>query len=50
MLPGDSTWQTRSTAPMSMPSSSDAVATTAASSPCFNASSVPRRSSRLRLP
>ena len=34
-LPGDSTWQTRSTAPMSMPSSSEAVATTAESSPCF---------------
>ena len=34
-LPGDSTWQTRSTAPMSMPSSSDAVATTAGSRPSF---------------
>ena len=34
-LPGDSTWQTRSTAPMSIPSSSDAVATTAVRSPCF---------------
>ncbi len=28
-FPGDSTWQTRSTAPMSIPSSSEAVATTA---------------------
>ena len=49
-LPGDSTWQTRSTAPMSMPSSSDAVATTAGSWPSFSASSVSCRSSRARLP
>ena len=32
---GDSTWITRSTAPMSMPSSSDEVATTAGSRPVF---------------
>ena len=35
---------------MSIPSSSDAVATTALSSPCLSASSVARRSSRLMLP
>ena len=41
---------TRSTAPMSMPSSSDAVATIARSSPAFSLSSAARRSSRAMLP
>ncbi len=48
--PGEPTWQTRSTAPMSIPSSSEAVATTLGNSPRFRASSVSRRSSWLRLP
>jgi len=39
-------WQTRSTWPMSMPSSSDAVATTTGISPVFSFCSV---SSRVRL-
>ena len=33
---GEPIWQTRSTVPMSMPSSSEAVATTARSSPFFS--------------
>ena len=35
MLRGDSSWQTRSTVPMSMPSSSEAVATSARISPAL---------------
>ncbi len=42
---GDSTWTTRSTAPMSMPSSSDDVATTARSRPDLSASSMSARRS-----
>ena len=41
---------TRSTEPMSMPSSSDAVATTAFSSPRLSRSSASKRFSRERLP
>ena len=37
---GDSTWTTRSTAPMSMPSSRLEVATTAGSRPVFSSSSI----------
>ena len=47
---GDSTWITRSTAPMSMPSSSDEVATRQGSSPDFSRSSTTRRSSRASEP
>ena len=47
---GEPIWQTRSTVPMSMPSSSDAVATTARSSPLFSRASASRRSARERLP
>ena len=36
MLRGDPTWQTSSTGPMSIPSSSEAVATSALSSPAWN--------------
>ena len=43
-------WTTRSTAPMSMPSSSDAVATITRSSPRFSFSSAASRSSRAMLP
>ncbi len=43
---GDSTWMTRSTAPMSMPSSRLEVATTAGSLPAFSASSIWLRSCR----
>ena len=43
---GDSTWITRSTAPMSMPSSRLEVATTAGSRPAFRASSICARSCR----
>ena len=43
---GDSTWTTRSTAPMSMPSSRLEVATTAGSRPAFSASSICARCSR----
>ena len=42
----DSTWMTRSTAPMSMPSSRLDVATTAGSRPAFSASSICDRSCR----
>ena len=47
---GEPIWQTRSTSPMSMPSSSDAVATSTRSSPFFRRRSASRRSSRDRLP
>ena len=40
MLRGEPTWQTRSTGPMSMPSSSDAVATRADSAPARNRDST----------
>ena len=43
---GDSTWMTRSTAPMSMPSSRLDVATTAGSRPALSASSISVRSCR----
>ena len=43
---GDSTWTTRSTAPMSIPSSSDDVATSAGSRPVFSISSISSRCSR----
>ncbi len=43
---GASTWMTRSTAPMSMPSSRLEVATTAGSWPALSASSISARSSR----
>lgn len=42
---GDSTWMTRSTAPMSMPSSRLEVATTAGSRPAFKSSSTSARCS-----
>ena len=42
---GASTWITRSTAPMSMPSSSDDVATTAGSRPVLSSSSICERCS-----
>ncbi len=48
--PGDSTWMTRSIAPMSMPSSSDEVATRQGRSPDFRASSISTRASRLTEP
>ena len=47
---GDPTWQTRSTWPMSMPSSSDAVATSAFSAPVFSRCSASSRISFDRLP
>ena len=47
---GDSTWITRSTAPMSIPSSRDDVATRHGSSPAFSISSTTSRSSRARDP
>ncbi len=43
-------WQTRSTEPMSMPSSSEAVATSALSSPRFSRCSASSRSFAERLP
>ena len=43
---GDSTWITRSTAPMSMPSSSDDVATRHGIAPRFSSSSISTRCSR----
>ena len=48
--PGDSTWMTRSTAPMSMPSSRLAVATMPRSSPRFSSSSMTTRCSRASEP
>ena len=47
---GDSTWMTRSTAPMSMPSSSDEVATRHGISPAFSSSSISTRCSRASDP
>ena len=47
---GDSTWMTRSTAPMSMPSSSELVATTAGSRPALRSSSMSARCSLLTEP
>jgi hypothetical protein len=47
---GASTWMTRSTAPMSMPSSSELVATTAGSRPALRSSSISVRCSRLTEP
>ena len=47
---GDSTWTTRSTAPMSMPSSRLEVATTAGSRPALSASSISARCSLLTEP
>ena len=47
---GEPIWHTRSTWPMSMPSSSDAVATSAFSSPRFSRCSASRRRSFARLP
>ncbi len=47
---GDSTWITRSTAPMSMPSSSEEVATRQGSSPDLRRSSTTSRSSRASDP
>ncbi len=49
-LVGLSTWMTRSTAPMSMPSSSELVATSAGSRPALSSSSISRRCSRAMLP
>ncbi len=49
-LRGLSTWITRSTAPMSMPSSRLLVATSAGSSPALSCSSIRTRCSRARLP
>ena len=46
---GDSTWITRSTAPMSMPSSSDEVATRQGIAPRFSSSSISTRCSRAML-
>ena len=43
---GASIWMTRSIAPMSMPNSSDEVATSAGIRPAFRASSISRRCSR----
>ena len=47
---GDSTWMTRSTAPMSMPSSSELVATRAGRRPSLSISSMSRRCSRASEP
>ena len=47
---GASTWMTRSTAPMSMPSSSELVATTAGRRPALRSSSISVRCSRLTEP
>ena len=44
------TWTTRSTSPMSMPSSREAVATIARRRPALSLSSASRRRSRERLP
>ena len=49
-LVGDSTWITRSTAPMSMPSSRLDVATSAGSRPALRSSSMASRCSRAMLP
>ena len=50
MLRGEPIWQTSSTGPMSMPSSSDAVATSAFSSPARSRRSTRWRRSFERLP
>ncbi len=50
MLRGDPIWQTSSTGPMSMPSSRDAVATSAGSSPARSRASSRSRRSLDRLP
>ncbi len=50
MLRGEPTWQTSSTGPMSMPSSREAVATRARSSPARRRCSTRRRRSLERLP
>ena len=50
MLRGEPSWHTSSTGPTSMPSSSDAVATTARSSPARRRASTRRRRSIERLP
>ena len=50
MLRGEPTWHTSSTGPMSMPSSSEAVATKARSSPARRRSSTRSRRSLDRLP
>ena len=47
---GEPIWQTWSTTPMSMPSSSDAVATQTLTSPFFSFSSAASRVARERLP
>ena len=47
---GEPSWQTRSTSPMSMPSSSEAVATSTLSSPFLSRCSALRRSSFAMLP
>ena len=47
---GEPSWQTRSTSPMSMPSSSEAVATSAFSSPRLRRCSASSRCSLARLP
>ncbi len=47
---GEPIWHTRSTVPISMPNSSDAVATTARSSPLFSRRSASSRNFRARLP
>ena len=47
---GEPSWQTRSTSPMSMPSSSEAVATSAFSAPAFSRCSASSRLSRAMLP
>ena len=47
---GEEIWQTRSTWPMSMPSSSDAVATSTFNRPSRNLASASRRTSLARLP
>ena len=50
MLRGDPTWQTSSTGPMSIPSSSEAVATRARSSPALSRVSTLSRLCLERLP
>ena len=50
MLRGDPIWQTSSTGPMSMPSSSEAVATSALRSPARRRDSTRERRSFDRLP
>ncbi|MCY1506635.1 hypothetical protein D9M68_408870 [compost metagenome] len=47
---GEPIWQTSSTSPMSMPSSSDAVATSTRRRPALRRCSASRRSSLDRLP